>query len=1009
MLNRTAYPRPEYPRPDRQRGSIEGIDWLNLNGPWDFRFDTGQQGTDEQWFQPSNHGWSEQIIVPFCWESLAAWGEADSAGNDNYYSTRVFINPLEVTADNHRSAPRYEVGWYRREVFLPPVTATAWQNKRAILTIGAADFFTDAWCNGVHLGHHEGGYTPFEFDITEALETLPDGRRRALLVLRVEDPMDNREQPVGKQWAWYTTTSGIWQTVFIEPRHESHIETFRITPDIDAKTARFFIECHNADGCEVEVEIHPPAECADGEIYRETIPVEDNIAAQIINVMPVCLWDPNHPNLYQVKLRLKSPRHIPESLQEINDQSTLIAPHEVHDEIRTYFGMRKIDSGPPVSEGNEENAGINSPMVLRLNGEPRYLRGALYQSYFPDGVYTAVDPKVIQSDIAFAKKAGFNMLRVHIKIDDPLVLYYADTMGMLLMCDFPNFGEGGDTPTGRRRFEEMMREAIRRDYNHPSIVAWCLFNETWGFGGQVELIKHFPTLPTRPRKKSDGPAGLNALNASTANDDLKEQAQQALEHAVNDPNSTAAKLANLSAHTWVQSIWELAKAIDPTRLIEDMSVVHWEHLEYFGHTVTDINSWHFYIDDYDKAKAHIAKIVSDTYSGSSFNYVQGYAQTSQPLINSEYGGVGALDGDVDISWSFKFLTNEMRRYGQISAYIFTQLHDVEWEYNGFMNYDRTAKDFGYDPLIINAADTLPIDAPPIQRVAPGQKISVPISSSHFAVLPRENMSLEWRLSGMDADGRMHADLSRGLVPIEFPHRRVGPAHTVELTMPENTFLCTLAVNAVTPEGDVIARNFVQFLVCNDYPALREERPHTLILRAWPQNWSHAEWGNFSHDREQAIDEDRVWGDGVGFFEWSLPLNGANLRTAKRVRVLCEASSHLIPHLPGATPQTDTELHPTTFDILLNGYVVYEAKLPNHPYDTRGVLSYLRGLKGPYGYLAHATAEGDLLHAIADRVHDDHLYLRCAVPHDAVIQGGLTIYGAECGRYPVCPTIIIEWE
>ena len=167
-------------------------------------------------------------------------------------------------------------------------------------------------------------------------------------------------------------------------------------------------------------------------------------------------------------------------------------------------------------------------------------------------------------------------------------------------------------------------------------------------------------------------------------------------------------------------MWELAKKLDPTRLVEDMSVCHWEHLEYYLHCDTDINSWHFYINDYDKAKAHIDKIVSSTFVGSSFNYVPGFLHKGQPLINSEYGGIGALDGDRDVSWSFKFLTNELRRHQQIAAYIYTELHDVEWEYNGFLNYDRTPKEFGYDPRIINESNTLPIDAPPIARDGAGR-------------------------------------------------------------------------------------------------------------------------------------------------------------------------------------------------------------------------------------------------------------------------------------------------
>src|SRR5262249_29946850 len=122
------------------------------------------------------------------------------------------------------------------------------------------------------------------------------------------------------------------------------------------------------------------------------------------------------------------------------------------------------------------------------NGVPRYLRGALHQSFYPDGVYTASSVDVLKNDIAHAKGFGFNFLRIHIKVDDPLLYHWADKMGMLLMADFPNFGEGGDTALGRQRFEQMLRETIERDFNHPSIFAWCLFNETWGFGGQMSFL-----------------------------------------------------------------------------------------------------------------------------------------------------------------------------------------------------------------------------------------------------------------------------------------------------------------------------------------------------------------------------------------------------------------------------------------------------------------------------------------------------------------------------------------
>src|SRR5256885_8269220 len=169
---------------------------------------------------------------------------------------------------------------------------------------------------------------------------------------------------------------------------------------------------------------------------------------------------------------------------------------------------------------------------------------------------------------------------------------------MLLMADFPNFGEGGDTPLGRKRFEAMMREGIERDFNHPSIFAWCLFNETWGFGGQDTFSDKL--LPPPPGAELQG-------NGSGHGHPVKKE-----------------KPVQIPAKEWVQEMWELAKQLDPSRLVEDMSVVHWEHLEYYLHCDTDINSWHFYISDYEKARSHIEKIVRSTFLGSTFNYVPGF-------------------------------------------------------------------------------------------------------------------------------------------------------------------------------------------------------------------------------------------------------------------------------------------------------------------------------------------------------------------------------------------------
>ena len=939
MFPCSSIPRPEYPRPDRQRGLVEGVDWLNLNGPWQFRFDLHRRGVEENWFAPSGPDWREQIIVPFCWESLAAWGASEAAGNDHYYSTRCYINPLEVTRDNHRSAPRYEVGWYRRSVTIPDTPI--WRKKRAILTIGAADFATDCWCNGVHLGRHEGGYVPIEFDLTDALELGPQNERRGVIVIRVEDPMDNREQPVGKQWGWYTTTSGIWQTVFVEPRSPVFIDYFRITTDIDHHRAHFDIFCNGAtDEMPLAVDITPP----DAPPHRLMLSVKDGVASGDAEIYPVSLWDPSDPKLYRVVFRL------------LDDDREL-------DTVRSYFGMRKISTAP-VKSGD-------APAMLCLNNKPIYLRGALYQSYHCDGVYTATDAATLRNDIAYARQAGFDFLRVHIKLDDPLVLYYADTLGILLMQDFPNFGEGGDTPLGRKRFEIMMRAGFKRDFNHPSIIAWCLFNETWGFGGQTELMKLIG-----PEK---GKVPITPITE---------------------------KHVNMSSFEWVHQMWVLAKGIDSTRLIEDMSVVVWEHLHSYGHVDTDINSWHFYIDEYEKAKKHIEEVVAKTYRGSNFNYIEGRQQKDAPLINSEYGGIGALDGDRDASWSFKFLTNELRRHGQLSAYIYTELHDVEWEYNGFLNYDRTPKEFGYPTTIINQGDVLPINAAPIARHGPKASIEVEVLSSHFSRRRRENVTLHWLYSGIDTLGTLHPELTRGRAKIPFTHHRVELARKIDLTMPPQPMLCTLAVSAVTADGQTVAGNFIQHFVADGTLPKREDRGNTLVLRRHVHEWHSAKWTIGMSTPTEAEEEGSCYGLGSGYFEWVFTdPEIRKIGQAKRVRVLCEASSRRLD-----TPQTDSHRYPSSFELLINDLAVHRTMLPDHPHDTRGALSYLRGGVGAYGYLIRASIEDELLQRVADAARaDGAIRFRCRVPEATPPIGGLTIYDTDCGRFPICPTVVIEWE
>jgi hypothetical protein len=216
-------------------------------------------------------------------------------------------------------------------------------------------------------------------------------------------------------------------------------------------------------------------------------------------------------------------------------------------------------------------------------------------------------------------------------------------------------------------------------------------------------------------------------------------------------------------------------------------------------------------------------------------------------------------------------------------------------------------------------------------------------------------------------------------------------------------LCSVLLTARTSEGLTVAENFLHYFACAGYPPEREDAGRTLVLRAPPANWSRAEWSGGGGDRGQAKAEDCCYGYGHGFFEWILPLGEADLSKARRIKVLCEASSHR-----AGAPQTDSEIVPTTLQMFLNDVRICEAVLRNQPHDSRGVLSYLRGGAGGYGYLTHAFAENDLLAEIVKHSSGTQLRLRCTVPANARAQAGLTVYGAECGRFPVAPTVIIEW-
>ncbi len=403
-------PLPEYPRPMMTR-----THWLNLNGLWEYAIQERTASAPETY--------DGQILVPFAVESALS-GVGRQVGENNRL-------------------------WYRRTFNVPE----DWTGQRILLHFGAVDWETDVWVNGHHVGRHQGGFTPFSFDLTPAL--YADGEQE--IIVSVWDPSDAGFQARGKQirnphGIWYTPVTGIWQTVWLEPVPKTSIHELKITPDVDNSQIVLEVDTvGDMSGLQIAVSVH-------GDGFSKTVTTSDNqLAFSIENPR---LWSPDDPFLYDL------------SVQLITSGDTRV------DAVDSYFGMRKI-------EMRKDDKGINR---LFLNNEALFQYGPLDQGWWPDGLYTAPTDEALKYDLDITKKLGFNMLRKHVKVEPQRLYYWCDKIGLLVWQDMPN-GDGhihGDMPDLNRslqsaaQYEFEYRRMVEAFYNHPSIVMWVPFNEGWG-------------------------------------------------------------------------------------------------------------------------------------------------------------------------------------------------------------------------------------------------------------------------------------------------------------------------------------------------------------------------------------------------------------------------------------------------------------------------------------------------------------------------------------------------
>lgn len=417
---------PEYPRPIMERK-----DWKNLNGLWDYAI------VERGKHLPAT--FDGQILVPFAAESALS-GVGKTVGAEK-----------ELV--------------YRRSFDIP----SSWKRKKVLLHFGAVDWKTDVWVNGIKVGSHTGGFTPFSFDITEALQ----GRENTLMV-KVWDPTDQGYQPRGKQVSrpegiWYTPVTGIWQTVWLEPVSESYIQDLRITPDIDHSLLSVQAVVNEATSKDlVEVKVF------DG---RKLVAQGRSINGECVQIeMPedVKLWSPDSPFLYTLKVALKQ-------------------GGKVKDEVDSYAAMRKYST----------RRDANGIVRLELNNQPLFQFGPLDQGWWPDGLYTAPTDEALRYDIQKTKDFGFNMIRKHIKVEPARWYTYCDQMGIIVWQDMPS-GDRNPEWQNRKYFEgtEMKRSAeseacYRKEwkeimdalYSYPCIATWIPFNEAWGQFKTPEIVE----------------------------------------------------------------------------------------------------------------------------------------------------------------------------------------------------------------------------------------------------------------------------------------------------------------------------------------------------------------------------------------------------------------------------------------------------------------------------------------------------------------------------------------
>jgi hypothetical protein len=690
---------------------------LSLDGPWQFHTENAAESLNKP----------RITQVPGCWESqfpdLRGW-----AGSAVY--ERSFIVP------------------------------EGFRGKRVLLRFDAVDFYTEAWVNDELVGKHEGGYTPFAFDIDKHLNW--DGENK--VTVRVTDctpeadvPLPDgsgvlsfAEIPHGKQ-SWYTPVSGIWQSVSLEARAFVSIERLSVQPDVDSATARVRIGLSPAaagsENWHVRVNIQPPEGA--GQVEEIDIPIKPGASeAEIVLSIPqALLWAPEHPHLYTMI-------------------ATLMQGDEINDVFNTRFGLRKIET----KEGH-----------IWLNNEPYFVMGALDQAFYPKTIYTAPSRQYLRDQFLKAKTMGLNLMRCHIKVPSTDYLDLCDEIGLLVWYEVPNGMVLSQAM--RERVAVTFQEMLARDGNHPCIVIKSIMNESWGIDlGDPEqrdwLIKtyHWAKQHVPDKLIVDNSACIPNFHVISDLDDY---------HVYYNVPDQADEFSE-----WVNSFSD--REAGSYSGFGDAARKHTEPL-----LISEFGNWG--LPHYDKLVEAEGGIPWWFDTGAGITYPGGVlTRFTQQKLGRAFKDYNALaDASQEQEWvALKYQIEEMRRRREVAGYVITEFSDINWESNGLLDFGRNPKIFHHRLIHLQQQDLL------IPRTArhsywSGESVLIEVQFSKFSDRVTEGGKLNWHILGIE--GRQPvAALPRG----ETSHLGAIMFRAPEV---EETVKVELEITLEGPDGEILAQ------------------------------------------------------------------------------------------------------------------------------------------------------------------------------------------------------------